>query len=170
VTPALREWYTEGDLEELEYVALTEAAQQGLALLAADPAAPRRRLVLAADLPGGSLRPVSGGGVRSLVAPAAAVGWAAVVSLHVDEAEAEPEVAAAVDAVRALASGGDAPVDPARAAEALAELRAGAALDAAPGSAERESAVEAVEDAEALDLLWYDLTEARELLAELLGG
>ena len=33
VTPALREWYVEGDEEELEYVAFTRAAQDALRLL-----------------------------------------------------------------------------------------------------------------------------------------
>src|SRR5262249_30634665 len=41
VTPALREWYAEGDEEELEYVAFTRAAQAALRLLRHDPRAPR---------------------------------------------------------------------------------------------------------------------------------
>src|SRR5690348_18258056 len=51
VTPSLREWYASGDLEELEYVAMTQAARASLRLLAADPDAPRRRVVLVVDLP-----------------------------------------------------------------------------------------------------------------------
>src|SRR5260370_26607394 len=51
VTPALREWYSSGDEEELEYVALTQAARASLRLLHADPQAPGRRVVLAADVP-----------------------------------------------------------------------------------------------------------------------
>ena len=51
VTPALREAYASGDIEELEYAALTEAARASLRLLASDPAAPSRRVVLAADIP-----------------------------------------------------------------------------------------------------------------------
>ena len=51
VTPALREWYATGDLEELEYVAMAHAARASLRLLADDPQAPRRRVVLAADVP-----------------------------------------------------------------------------------------------------------------------
>ena len=50
VTPALREWYATGDLEDLEYVAMMHAARASLRLLEADPDAPRRRVVLAADL------------------------------------------------------------------------------------------------------------------------
>src|SRR5260370_23775037 len=51
VTPALREWYASGDLEELEYVAMMQAARASLRMLHADTKAPRRRVVLAADLP-----------------------------------------------------------------------------------------------------------------------
>ena len=51
VTPALREAYASGDAEELEYAAMTEAARASLRLLAADPAAPPRRVVLAAEMP-----------------------------------------------------------------------------------------------------------------------
>src|SRR5687767_15893972 len=51
VTPALREWYAEGDQEELEYVAFSRAAQEALRLLHADPGAPRRRVVVSADMP-----------------------------------------------------------------------------------------------------------------------
>ena len=52
MTPALREWYSSGDLEELEYVAMAHAARASLRLLADDPEAPRRRVVLAAEMPG----------------------------------------------------------------------------------------------------------------------
>ena len=51
VTPALREWYSSGDEEELEYVAMTQAARASLRLLHADPGAPARRVVLAAEVP-----------------------------------------------------------------------------------------------------------------------
>ena len=51
VTPALREWYASADVEELEYAAMMHAARASLRLLLADPRAPRRRVVLAADVP-----------------------------------------------------------------------------------------------------------------------
>src|SRR5579875_742899 len=50
VTPALREWYATGDTEELEYIALTGAARASLRLLDLDPAAPRRRAVVVAEV------------------------------------------------------------------------------------------------------------------------
>src|SRR5208337_5013610 len=50
VTPALREAYASGDEEELEYAAMTEAARASLRMLAQDPAAPPRRVVLAAEI------------------------------------------------------------------------------------------------------------------------
>ena len=56
VTPGLREWYLSDDVEELEYAALLRAAQASLRLLVADPAAPRRRVVVAADVPAGLVR------------------------------------------------------------------------------------------------------------------
>ncbi|CAM5429845.1 hypothetical protein SFUMM280S_10408 [Streptomyces fumanus] len=54
VTPALREWYLSDDIEELEYAALSRAALASLRLLAADAAAPRRRVVVAVDVPDGA--------------------------------------------------------------------------------------------------------------------
>src|SRR5215467_15782908 len=60
VTPALREWYASGDEEELEYVAMMRAARESLRLLVADPDAPRRRVVLAADMPEQQVSAVAG--------------------------------------------------------------------------------------------------------------
>jgi len=56
VTAALRESYRDGDLEELEWVAQQAAARASLELLAADEEAPRRRVVLAMDVPDAALR------------------------------------------------------------------------------------------------------------------
>src|SRR6516165_5337773 len=57
VTPLLREAYASGDEEELEYAALTEAARASLRMLAEDPAAPPRRVVLAAEIPADQVKP-----------------------------------------------------------------------------------------------------------------
>jgi uncharacterized protein DUF6912 len=57
VTPALREWYAIGDEEELEYAALTRAARRSLELLADEVTAPRRRVVIVADVDDAEVRP-----------------------------------------------------------------------------------------------------------------
>ncbi len=110
VTPALREWYLSDDIEELEYAALNRAALASLRLVAADPGAPRRRVVVAADVPDGAatvdpdrgLDPSALGEVR-LAGP---LPLAKAASVHVDSADAEADVAAAAGAL-AAADGGD---------------------------------------------------------------
>lgn len=98
VTPGLREWYVDDDVEALEYAAFTEAARGSLRLVDADEGAARRRVVLAADVPDDavSVRDDLDRGVVQLASP---VPLAAVASVHVDDAEAEPTVAAAAEAV-----------------------------------------------------------------------
>lgn len=99
LTPALREWYVEGDAEELEYVALTAAAGASLRLLAADPTAPRRRVVIAADVADAAVTP--SGADRAGVTIAVAIPLVHVAAVHVDD----PVAAGVVDAaVRALAA------------------------------------------------------------------
>lgn len=102
VTPALREWYREGDLEELEYVATVAAGRASIALLADDPAAPRRRVVVAADVADGVAVPVGRSEVR-LTAEVPVTAWASAL---VDDTAAEAVVADAVAAL-AAAQGGD---------------------------------------------------------------
>ncbi|MFF3893019.1 DUF6912 family protein [Streptomyces sp. NPDC001812] len=111
VTPALREWYRSEDVEELEYAALGGAALASLRLLAADAAAPRRRVVVAVDVPdrAASADPAPGPGVVRVDGPVRLDRAAAV---HVDAPDAEADVASAADALPA-ADGGD---DGARAA------------------------------------------------------
>ena len=109
VTPQLREWYAEGDEEELEYVAFTRAAQDALRLLGADPAAPRRRVVVSADLPVAGVGRGDGELGSSTVRLDQPVPLAAVAAIHVDDAEAEGDVDAAVGVLeQALAGDPDA--------------------------------------------------------------
>ncbi|GAB7040225.1 hypothetical protein JCM9533A_40750 [Catenuloplanes niger JCM 9533] len=99
VTPHLREWYAEGDEEELEYVAFTRAAQSALVLLHRDPQAPRRRVVISADLPAATLTRGDdqlGSSIMTLGRP---LPLGAVAAVHVDSADAVPDVTAAVEAV-----------------------------------------------------------------------
>jgi hypothetical protein len=106
VTPALREWYAEGDEEELEYVAFTQAAQSALRLLRADPSAPRRRVVVSADVPASALATRFEQELGSSEVPLRqGVPLAAIAAVHVDGAEAEPDVTAAVEVVEAAFAG-----------------------------------------------------------------
>ncbi|SCL19863.1 hypothetical protein GA0070624_1856 [Micromonospora rhizosphaerae] len=106
VTPTLREWYAEGDEEELEYVAFTRAAQDALLLLRADPSAPRRRVVVSVDLPARAVGRVDGELGSSAVRLTEPVPVSAVAAIHVDGAEAADDVAAAAEVV-AEAQAGD---------------------------------------------------------------
>jgi len=109
VTPALREWYAEGDDEELEYVAFTRAAQDALRLLRDDPDAPRRRVVVSADLPASAVGRPDGELGSSAVHLTSPVPVQAVAAIHLDGTEAAADVAAAADVVaEALAGDPDA--------------------------------------------------------------
>jgi hypothetical protein len=99
VTPSLREWYAEGDEEELEYVAFTRAAQAALTLLRADPNAPRRRVVVSADVPAAAISGVSAELGSSRVELRVPVSFAAIAAIHVDSESAETDVAAAAAVV-----------------------------------------------------------------------
>ncbi|PPJ27881.1 hypothetical protein C5E45_16045 [Nocardia nova] len=129
VTPALREAYASGDDEELSEVAMGEAARASLRLLAeeresallhaedgdaesaadADPDAAEdagssysapvyRRAVIAADVTGTTLRSDLDDAVVRLSGP---ITYKRIASVHVDLAEAEPQVAKAVDVIDA---------------------------------------------------------------------
>ncbi|MER6557940.1 hypothetical protein ABT300_09265 [Streptomyces sp. NPDC001027] len=125
VTPALREWYLSDDTEELEYAALGRAALASLRLMDVDPGAPRRRVVVAVDVPdrtvvvgpgrgsdldasdasgasGASETPGGPGEVRV----SGVVRLAKAAAVHLDAPEAEADVTAAVRAL-AAADGGD---------------------------------------------------------------
>jgi hypothetical protein len=132
VTAAVREWYVEGDLEELEYVALTEAAEASLRMLAQDPGLPRRRTVIAADVPDAAVRPTNDERFRSAVIVDADVPVASIASVHVDESAAEKIVAEAIVAIPAADAGDD-------------------------------DARFALDEAEATELLWYDVSELGDL-------
>jgi hypothetical protein len=95
VTPALREWYTEGDAEELEYAAMTDAARASLRLLSADANVARRRVVVAAEVPDGSVAPVHDGGEPGLVSVTADVPRTWIASIHVDDPAVADQVALA---------------------------------------------------------------------------
>src|SRR5215469_6149862 len=107
VTPALRESYASGDEEELEYVAMLAAARESLRMLSTDQNAPRRRVVLAADVADThvSWQPYDDEAAAVLVG--AVIPLADIASGHVDELGAVPDVAAAAEAISAADVGDD---------------------------------------------------------------
>lgn len=107
VTAGVREWYVDEDAEELEYAAAGQAARASLRLVDADPTAARRRAVVAADVPDGSVT-VRDDLDRGAVHVAAPVPLSAVASLHVDDADAEATVSAAAAVVIEADLGSDA--------------------------------------------------------------
>ena len=134
VTGGLREWYAEGDEEELEYVAMTLAARASIRLLdrglLLEPGLPARRVVVVAEVAAVEPAPdVDRAAVRVLDA----VPMHLVQAVHVDGAEAEADVRAA--------------------AEALVEADLGS-----------EDAAFLVEQAEGHELQWYATQEIGPLL------
>ena len=105
VTPSLREAYASGDEEELEYVAMTEAARASLRMLAQDPAAPPRRVVLAVEIPTEQVKLDARDKEPARVLIGEAVAVERLASAHVDDAEAGADVRAAADALPAADAG-----------------------------------------------------------------
>lgn len=105
VTPALREWYTEGDEEDLEYVAFTHAAGAALPLLHNNRAQRARRVVVSADVPQQQLNVAGEQLGTSNIRLNGSVPLSAVAAIHVDGDEAETAVIAARDAFLAATAG-----------------------------------------------------------------
>jgi len=105
VTPALREWYAEGDEEELEYVAFTRAAQAALQLLRHDPKAPRRRVVVSADVASTALIREDVELGSSTVRLPQPISLKEVASIHVDGVDTGEEIGAAADVVEEALAG-----------------------------------------------------------------
>jgi hypothetical protein len=137
VTPSLREWYVEGDQDELEYAAFLEAARDSLRLLAVDGQGAGRRVVVAADVPDALVRHAPAtleDSQRSAVRLDGLLDVEHVVSIHVDDDMALADVAAAAAALPA-AQDGD------------------------------EDALFTVDGADGHELAWYDVSELDTVLA-----
>jgi hypothetical protein len=108
VTSALREWYADGDDEELEYAALTLAARASVRLLdpllVEDPQAPARRVVVVAEV--ARTEPVPDVD-RAAVRVPEPVSVHQVQAVHVDDPAAEADVRAAAEAVVAADLGSE---------------------------------------------------------------
>jgi hypothetical protein len=138
VTPSLREWYVEGDQDELEYAAFLDAARDSLQLLAGggDRGA-GRRVVVAADVPDDQVHHEPAtleDSQRSAVRLDLPVDREHVASIHVDDDVALDDVAAAAAAFPA-AQAGD------------------------------EDALFTVDGADGHELAWYDVSELDAVLA-----
>ncbi|RIJ70908.1 hypothetical protein D1871_16550 [Nakamurella silvestris] len=106
VTPALRADYEVADEEELEYLAMLDAARGSLRLIGRQEGDDRKtlRVVLAADVDGAVPREDLD---RAAVTLAYPVAWKQVASVHVDGADATEAVAAAAAVIDAADIGDD---------------------------------------------------------------
>jgi hypothetical protein len=98
VTPALREAYAEGDDDELAEVAIAEAALASIRLLASEPGTgglPLRRAVLIADADAEPRADLD----TAVVRLRGRVSIDQVAAAYVDNADAEPSVAAAIEVI-----------------------------------------------------------------------
>ena len=134
VTGALREWYADGDEEELEYAAMSLAARASIRLLdrglLLEPGLRARRVVVVAEAAACEPAPEVDRAAVRVLEP---VPVRLIQAVHVDDTEAEPDVRAA--------------------AEALVEADLGS-----------EDAAFVVEQAEGHELQWYATQEIGPLL------
>ncbi|MFE0423672.1 DUF6912 family protein [Streptomyces sp. NPDC058953] len=111
VTPSLREWYVSDDIEELEYAALSRAAAGSLRLIAGDPGAARRRVVVAVDVPDREVAvdpdPALDGTSLGELRIGSPVPLRLAAAVHVDSDDALDDVAAAAGALGAADHGDD---------------------------------------------------------------
>ncbi len=135
VTPGLREWYLDDDLEELEYAAMTEAARACLRLLDDERLGGKpawRRAVLAVDVADSEVE-IRDDLDRGVVHIRVDVPLASVASAHVDDVDASLSVQAAAAAI-------------------------------GPADLGDPNAQEVVDDAEGFELSWYASQEIPALI------
>ncbi len=101
VTQSLIQSYPDADTEELEYLAMLDAARASLRLMAAQIGAEqltKLRVVIAADVDEVTERDDLD---RAAVRIVPVVQWSAVAAVHIDGADAAEAVAAAIDIIDA---------------------------------------------------------------------
>ena len=120
LTPALREFYTEGDEEEIEYSAFLEASMASLRLLAIgdEEKFPHRRVVISVDVNESVVTPKPDMGEPVVALDPATITKDNLQAIHVDIEESEAATAKAIDAI-----------DNADLGDEDAELAVGDALD-----------------------------------------
>lgn len=101
VTPALREFYTSGDEEELEAIAFDDAAEASLRLLAIgdEEQFPHRRVVISVDVEDSNVTLADDMGESVVKLAPAQVELERVAAMHIDVAEAEAATAKAVELI-----------------------------------------------------------------------
>ncbi|MDO4686138.1 MAG: hypothetical protein Q4A92_06275 [Corynebacterium sp.] len=119
VTPALRDFYTAGDEDEMGLVAFDDAARASIRMLSGGTEVfPQRRVVVTVEVPESQVSLMHDMGESVVRISPAQVAIAQVVAIHVDIAENEPATAAAIEVVDAADLGDE-----------DAELTVGDALD-----------------------------------------
>lgn len=120
VTPALREFYTEGDEEEIEYSAFLEASMASPRLLAIgdEEKFPHRRVVISVDVDDSVVTPKPDMGEPVVALNPATITKDNLQAIHVDIEESEAATAKAIAAI-----------DNADLGDEDAELAVGDALD-----------------------------------------
>lgn len=106
VTPALIEWYVSGDTEELEYVALTEAARASLRMLSPTEEEPRR-VVVAVEVSDGAVQANADLESKGRVSLTRPVPMTKVAAVHIDDRYAVEDVKAAIAALPDADKGDD---------------------------------------------------------------
>ncbi|MGO3362588.1 MAG: DUF6912 family protein [Corynebacterium sp.] len=103
LTPALREFYTAGDDEEMSYAAFLEAARASLRLLGIgdETRFPHRRVVVSADLEDSKVTQDPSSGESVVRLDPALLTVDDLAAIHVDDEGNEPATEAAIEAVDA---------------------------------------------------------------------
>ncbi|MBC2682091.1 DUF6912 family protein [Corynebacterium anserum] len=101
LTPAVREFYTSGDDEELAYTAFLDAARASLRLLTIgdEQRFPYRRVVISADIDDQAITLAPEDGESVVRLNPAIVTVKALAAIHVDDHDAEAATKAAMDVV-----------------------------------------------------------------------
>lgn len=89
LTPALREFYTAGDDEEMSYAAFLEAARASLRLLGIgdEERFPHRRVVVSVDLDDGAVTPEPDKGESVVRLDSPVISVDDLAAIHVDDGE-----------------------------------------------------------------------------------
>ena len=103
LTPALREFYTAGDDEEMSYAAFLEVARASLRLLTIgdEERFPHRRVVLSLDVEDADVTNAPEKGESVVTLSPAVIEVSQLAAIHVDDEGNEPVTAAAIEVVDA---------------------------------------------------------------------